>query len=420
MENNNQIVSEKSEILFLYEGKNNEPNGDPFTGEQRYDEETKKVLVSDVRIKRYIRDFIDEYDNAEIEQTDANKDATIKKGELIYVKLDRSNVSAQGYESGSAARMTTLKKLFPEIGGIVKKNETKQKKQKKSDIPAEIQDSENVKVEDNAADSPSEVSGKQKKGNTLEVLKKCIDVRLFGGISTEEGDAINLTGPVQFALLNPSLNQVILKPHQNTTTFPSKMKTPRGEDQRGSIGTKAVVPYSINQIHGWINPKSAEKTDATNADVKKMFYSLWNQVNIINTRSKANHSALILIQIVYAQPFQKIYGIDTLIDKKLKSEEMMDEQIRSLEDYQFDFAKLIEAADTEKIKEIRFYTEIGGIKNSFNEEGIKTALTVKNEKDIIETPDEKKVKRIASKFKEMKFSDVKLTSQIDEGNTNNN
>lgn len=48
---------QKSEILFLYESTYSVPNGDPFTGEQRYDDETKKVLVSDVRIKRFIRDY---------------------------------------------------------------------------------------------------------------------------------------------------------------------------------------------------------------------------------------------------------------------------------------------------------------------------------------------------------------------------
>src|SRR5689334_10252031 len=48
----------KSEILFLYESVYSIPNGDPFTNEQRYDDETKKILVSDVRIKRYIRDQI--------------------------------------------------------------------------------------------------------------------------------------------------------------------------------------------------------------------------------------------------------------------------------------------------------------------------------------------------------------------------
>ena len=38
-------IQEKSEIIFLYESKYSMPNGDPFSGEQRYDEETKKVLA---------------------------------------------------------------------------------------------------------------------------------------------------------------------------------------------------------------------------------------------------------------------------------------------------------------------------------------------------------------------------------------
>ena len=50
----------KSEILFLYETSYNIPNGDPFTGEQRYDEETKKILVSDVRIKRFVRTYLED------------------------------------------------------------------------------------------------------------------------------------------------------------------------------------------------------------------------------------------------------------------------------------------------------------------------------------------------------------------------
>src|SRR5690606_4839916 len=45
---------------FLYETSYNIPNGDPFTGEQRYDEETKKILVSDVRIKRFVRSYLEE------------------------------------------------------------------------------------------------------------------------------------------------------------------------------------------------------------------------------------------------------------------------------------------------------------------------------------------------------------------------
>jgi len=82
MDNFNLPV-EKSEILFLYESSYSVPNGDPFTSEQRYDEETKKVLVSDVRIKRFIRDYFDE------------------RGEEVYV-IDKR---IEGAKEGSGAAM---------------------------------------------------------------------------------------------------------------------------------------------------------------------------------------------------------------------------------------------------------------------------------------------------------------------------
>ena len=69
----------KSEILFLYETSYNIPNGDPFTGEQRYDEETKKILVSDVRIKRFIRTYLEDIEGEHIyvsEKTGAGKTET--------------------------------------------------------------------------------------------------------------------------------------------------------------------------------------------------------------------------------------------------------------------------------------------------------------------------------------------------------
>ena len=80
----------KSEILFLYETSYNIPNGDPFTGEQRYDEESKKILVSDVRMKRYVRTYFEEkglpiYVS---EKTGAGK--TDSKGVLTWIAQNRN------------------------------------------------------------------------------------------------------------------------------------------------------------------------------------------------------------------------------------------------------------------------------------------------------------------------------------------
>jgi CRISPR-associated protein Cas7/Csh2, subtype I-B/HMARI len=273
----------KSEILFLYESTYSIPNGDPFTGEQRYDDETKKVLVSDVRIKRFIRDYF------------------VEDGKDVYVINDKSQLGEGVKGSGSALRMKSLKSKYP--------NEK----------------------------------------NAVELLKKCIDVRLFGGISTEGGDAVNLTGAVQFALLNSSLNSSDLRIHQNTSVFSSS------EDKsRGAIGTTTVVPYSLNQIHGWINPFSAKHTGLTEEDVTEMFRALWRSINNANTRTKSNQNSLLLIQIVYSEPHHKIYGVDRLI--KMQSEKR-DEQIRSSEDYTLDFSALKQIADSDKVSAVNFYTE---------------------------------------------------------------
>lgn len=292
-------ITEKSEVIFLYESKYSIPNGDPFTSEQRYDEETKKILISDVRIKRFIRDYL------------------IENGKEVYVFNDKSQ--AVGKESGSAARMKALRLKYS--------NEEDVKSAKKGE-------------------------------GSLKLLQKCIDVRLFGGISTEEKEAVNITGPVQFALLNPSLNAVDLRIHQNTSLFSSS-----AEKSRGAIGTTSVVPYALCQIHGWVNPYSARLSGLTNEDVNEMFSALWNSVNNANTRSKSNQNSLIIFQIVYNQATDKLYGTDKLI--KIKSDKRQ-EELRDMEDYELDFEKLRAVDGSPKVKEIRYYTEIESIKSTIS------------------------------------------------------
>lgn len=296
MENHNLPV-EKSEILFLYESSYSVPNGDPFTSEQRYDEETKKVLVSDVRIKRFIRDYFDE------------------RGEQVYVIDKRIEGEKEG--SGAALRMKRLRDDLKNDESVLTKG----------------------------------------KPDSLKLMKKCIDVRLFGGISTEGGDAVNLTGAVQFALLNPSLNKTDLRMHQNTSVFASS-----GEKTRGAIGTTTVVPYSLNQIHGWINPFSAIHTGLVQTDIDAMFKALWVSINNANTRSKSNQNSLLLAQIIYADANKKLYGADRFIEIDKEKTEKQHEQIRNSDDYVLSMEKLKEAAKNPSVKQINFYTENEKIK----------------------------------------------------------
>ena len=57
----------RSEILFLYDVKDANPNGDPLDeNKPRIDEETGINLVTDVRLKRTIRDYLHSFKKMEI------------------------------------------------------------------------------------------------------------------------------------------------------------------------------------------------------------------------------------------------------------------------------------------------------------------------------------------------------------------
>ena len=297
---------EKSELLFLYESTFSMPNGDPFTGEQRLDEETKRILVSDVRIKRFVRDFF------------------VDMGRDIYVRNDRENVKelkegeAASAESGAAARVNTL--------------EAEAKKAGRTNVTAQ------------------------------ELLTDLIDVRLFGGISTKKGNAINLTGPVQFALLNPSLNAVDLRMHQNTSVFASS--TDKG---RGAIGTTTVVPYALCQIHGWINPFVAKQTGLKPDDVSLLLRAMWHSINLANTRTKSNQNSLLLLQVVYAEPTRKLYGLDRaikLVCGERDGSPLREEQLRNFDECSLDFSALFEKVEKagDSVQTVRFYTESDAIR----------------------------------------------------------
>jgi CRISPR-associated protein Csh2 len=334
----------KSEILFLYETSYNIPNGDPFTGEQRYDEETKKILVSDVRIKRYVRTYFEDIKVLPIyvsEKTGAGK--TDSKGVLKWIAENRNP------------------KNLTDIG---------------------------------------------------EILKEQIDVRLFGGISTLKDEDtkkikvgtetcknghVQFTGPVQFALLNPSLNEVNLRMHQNTTHFTSD-----SGNTQGSIGTTTLVPYSLVQIHGWVNPKVAEKTGLTDNDLKLMYEGLWYGTSgdgTSHSRSKVGQNSVLILEIVYAKEKQKIYGVDRLIQLKAKDGKK-GEELRSIDDYDLDFSKLIEVARSEKVEKVKFYTEI---------EAIEKLLTTKTKE--VETKSSEEVD---------KFEAIKFDGQVETSEQNNN
>lgn len=252
-------IENRMEIIYLYDAKDCDPNGDPFTGEPRYDESCQKVMVSDVRLKRYIRDYIDRFYS---DEEDDNVDVSEKNKIIFYSSLGETETVGQRRDS---------------LADFVKRDDSD------------------------------------------DILKKCIDIRLFGCVLAEKGENINLTGTVQFKNLNRSINKVELQAMQNT----SVMKT--GEEKtQGAMAMTTIVPYALISAIGYVNSKTAESNHTKIEDINLMLKSLWNQVNIMNTRSKTGQTSRLLLLIEYVDGISKISDLENSIELKEEKKDNLD------------------------------------------------------------------------------------------------
>ncbi|HOK34197.1 MAG TPA: type I-B CRISPR-associated protein Cas7/Csh2 [Fervidobacterium sp.] len=283
-------MKSRKELLFVYSVKDANPNGDPLNANHpRYDEETGQVLVSDVRIKRTIRDEF----------------MRMKKNEDEY-----EEVFIDGLPK-------TMKNRYEEL------------KSKYTDKKA-----------------------------AQEILKECIDARLFGvTFALGEKETFAWTGPVQFKW-GRSLHKAKVEFIQGTGAF----VTNEGGEQR-TIRNEYIVPFAIIATYAIGNQYASVRTGASDDDFDKLVEALWNGTNNLITRSKTEHRSRMLLVIDYVEGFNGLIGsLDERIRlvKKDGSELNEDEQLalRNITEVSIDLCEVSKKLETlsdkiEKIKVIK-------------------------------------------------------------------
>ncbi len=293
----NSNLKNRSELLFLYDIKDANPNGDPLDeNKPRIDEETGINIVTDVRLKRTIRDYLLNF-----------------KGEEIFVKEITK-------EDGSIQDAKQRAEDFLNKDELKEKDFTQQKEEIKKSI-----------------------------------LDQCIDVRLFGAtipldLSIKKGNktdnvtgSITLTGPVQFRM-GRSLHKVELKHIKGTGAFASSkgatQKTFREED---------ILPYSLISFYGIINENAAKDTRLTENDVKLLLDGIWNGTKNLISRSKAGQMPRLLLKVNYTEENYHIGDLDKLI--KIKNlEGIQQEKIRDIGEIELDAINLVESLNSKREK----------------------------------------------------------------------
>lgn len=279
-------VTNRSEIVFLYDAEDTNPNGDPLSADNkpRVDEETGKAVVTDVRLKRFIRDQL--YDD----------------GQGVYIL----NPSKADIDPSSRDE------LFLELLGIEKEELT-----------------------DKDPDELFEL-----------FLQEATDVRYFGAPLSfsedvddelETADIPQYVGPVQFSV-GRSLNEVVANRESKKL---SVTVTSGGEAEQGTFATDHRLAYALVRFHGVVNENAAEGTNLSPNDVTRLDNTVWRALkNQTLTRSKMGHNPRLYLRVEYDGNYYE-GNLDELVSID-EEQSKPDREMRSIADVTISVDQLVD------------------------------------------------------------------------------
>ena len=208
-------MNNRYDFLFLFDVQDANPNGDPDAGNlPRIDVESGQGLVTDVCLKRKIRNFI--------AMTAGGAD-----GRRIY------------FTDGSVL------------------NDLQQKAHDAVGIPT--------------AESKSPKEGKKDKA-TEWMCATYFDVRTFGAVMSTDINCGQVRGPVQLSFAR-SIDPIVASEHAITRSSVTNKKDVAKER---TMGRKFTIPYGLYKAQGFVNPFLAQQTGFSDADLELFFNALEN------------------------------------------------------------------------------------------------------------------------------------------------
>ncbi len=230
-------VTRRHDFVLLFDVQDGNPNGDPDAGNlPRVDPETMQGLVSDVAIKRKVRDYVDLLRGGE-----ARYKIYVQSGEALITKHKRA-YDALGLKSTGA-------------------------KQDRADV-------------DKAR---------------AWMCQNFYDIRMFGAVMSVGVNAGQVRGPVQITFarsqdeitpLDLSITRVAVTREEDAKVV---VANDGGEGRGGKeteMGRKAIVPYGLYRAHGFFNPHFAERTGVTEEDLALFWEALGGMWDLDRSASR--------------------------------------------------------------------------------------------------------------------------------------
>lgn len=296
MSDTTDIVKNRSEIIFLYDAVDANPNGNPLSGSNRprIDPQTQQAIVTDVRLKRYLRDQLDD------------------DGHGVYIR----NVQEEGnqYTRGDLLD-DRLRDVDP--------------------------DEYDLDDDDEAAALRDDVFGA--------FLENSVDVRYFGAtMSVDAKDEYakhlpdHFTGPVQFS---PGKSMHAVNENEEYDSLTSVIATQENKQQGGFDLDDHRIQYGLIRFHGLVDEHGAEDTKLTVDDVERFDTLCWRALkNQTISRSKVGQEPRLYCRVEYADESFHLGGLDNdfvLDDEHSKA----DEELRTVRDVVVDVDSFVRRLD---------------------------------------------------------------------------
>jgi CRISPR-associated protein Csd2 len=207
-------LENRYDFVFLFDVQDGNPNGDPDAGNlPRVDPETGEGLVTDVCLKRKVRNYV----GLKHEEQSPYE---------IYVK-EKAVLNRAHEQSYKAA-------------GI--KPEPKK-------LPKDIQKAQEI---------------------TAFMCRNFYDIRTFGAVMSTEVNAGQVRGPVQLTF-SRSVGPVISLEHSITRTSVTNEKD---LEKERTMGRKNTIPYGLYRAHGFVSAPLAQQTGFSEDDLALLWESL--------------------------------------------------------------------------------------------------------------------------------------------------
>jgi CRISPR-associated protein Csd2 len=259
-------ISERYDFVFLFDVQDGNPNGDPDAGNlPRIDPETGHGLVTDVCLKRKIRNYV-----AFAKPGVDHFDIFIKEKAILNRAIEEE-YGRIGIDLAAAPK---------------NKRDGATRKEKGKAQGSEVQD------------------------GRAAMCSRYYDVRTFGAVMSTGPNAGQVRGPVQLTFSRSS-DPVVTLEHSITrmAVATEEEAEKQGGDNR-TMGRKNTIPYGLYRAHGFISPAFAAQTNFSREDLGLFWQALQNGFEVDRSAARGLMTSRALVVFRHQSPLGNARAAD--------------------------------------------------------------------------------------------------------------